>query len=221
MMYIVGIDYSKNAPGIVKLHLDDQLNDTNIDWLGFTQTKKNSNDHVLFHHKKQFNNDYDKCIWIRERIKNFFLDDNEPPKYVAFEGYSYNSTGKVFDIAEGTMCTKLMIYENNIPIRIYDPNSIKKFATGNGNSGKVEMIDYFKKYIGLKPNIDKLPDYKSPTEDIIDSFWCVKLLQLELKLRYGLVQLNDLHLKQIEIFNRVTKSNPENILVQSFLQKEV
>lgn len=225
-MFIVGIDYSVNSPGVVKLYLDENLNVVNLKYLGFSDIQKvvKVDDNILFYHpKNSFKNNFDKCIWMRDNIFNFckesFSNDFLLPDYIAIEGYAMNAQGLVFDIAESTMCTKLSIYEHNIPLRIYDPNSIKKFATSHGNSGKVEMIESFNKFAGMKPDLSKLPEYKSPQEDIIDAFWVVKLLQLELKLRYGLTLLKDLPLHHIEIFNRVTKKNKENLLVQSFIQK--
>jgi len=57
----------------------------------------------------------------------------------------------------------------------------------------------------------------NPKDNIIDAWWIAKLLLTELRLRRGLVMLKDLSEDAIKIFNRVTKSNPTNILATDFL----
>lgn len=223
-MIIAGIDYSKNSPGIVSLFLHDYTLDVvNIDYIGFTTVKKNEKLAKLVHYKKDtWSDDIAKAQGMADCIAGYLADNtfnNCWPQYVAFEGYAYAAKGKVFDIAEATMVTKLRMYDNGCKIRIYDPNTIKKFASGHGNADKVRMGESFNKFDGMKPEIDLLADAKSPKEDIVDAFFAAKLLQLELKLRKGLIAVKDLPMKQIEVFNRVTKAYPENILVRPFIHK--
>ena len=63
--------------------------------------------------------------------------------YVALEGYAYGASGNNFDIGEFVGYIKTMIYLAHIPMRIYDPNSIKKFATGRGVADKLTMYEFF------------------------------------------------------------------------------
>lgn len=215
-MIICGIDYSINSPAVVKANLDNNLDIYKLSYIGFSSVKKTANlDSNIIHYnnKKQFQNNYEKYIWVRDNIFTYIAS----PDYVAMEGYAFATKGLVFNIAEATMCTKLAIYENSIPIRIYDPNSIKLYATGMGNSKKLEMEVAYENFSELKPNWSHLPASKNPKEDLIDAFFTLKLLQLELKLRHGIVQLKDLSLEHIKIFNRVTKANPTNILATDFI----
>lgn len=217
-MYIVGIDYSKNSPGIMMSEIDNNFEIINTKYRGFTSVKKTSklDSNLVFYHKKQFKNDIEKAVWMRNHIIEFIEDAD----YCAIEGYALAAKGKVFDIAESTMCTKLGIYECYKALRIYEPSTIKMFATGNGKSAKVEMGDAYTKLEDLnKPNLSHFKPYVSPSEDLVDAYFCMKLLQMELKLRYGIIQLRDLNVKTIKIFNRVTKANPENILVRDFIIK--
>jgi crossover junction endodeoxyribonuclease RuvC len=55
---------------------------------------------------------------------------------VILEGYSYGSTGKVFNIAENTAILKYNLWDSRIPFLIVPPTTIKKFATGKGNANK-------------------------------------------------------------------------------------
>ena len=222
-MFIIGIDFSKNSPGVMLSELDEDLDIINIQYRGFSSVKKTAkkDEDIIFYHKKQFNDDIEKAIWMKEHILEFIhshIQINDDI-YCAFEGYAFAAHGKVFDIAESTMCTKLGIYDIPIPLRIYDPNSIKKFAI-KGNAGKVEMGDaYIKIEDKTKPDLSHLTPYKSPSEDLVDAYFCMRLLQMEMKLRKGILQLRNLDVKTIEIFNRVTKAYPENILVRPFIIK--
>ncbi|MFW6219538.1 MAG: hypothetical protein ACOC33_01590 [bacterium] len=214
---IAGIDYSKNSPAVVILKLDNDFNIKDFDYIGFSSVKKiaTSNNKILYYKKDQFNNDYDKAIWLRDCI----MDKLSSVDFIAFEGYAFGASGKVFDIAETTAIMKVKLYEEGYPLRIYEPTVIKMFATGKGNAGKVEMNEAYKKIFDPL-ELFQLPELKSPKEDLIDAFYVCKLLQLELKLRYGIIDLKSLPIKQIEIFNRCTKSNPTNILSRDFITKK-
>jgi len=224
-MIICGIDASINSSGITKLFLDDNLDVIKKEFLAFTSVKKNLKKYddgtVHFYHKNQFKEQYiEKHIWMEEKIIDFIKDVD----FVSLEDYAMGaSKGQVFNIAEFTGCVKRKMFDLNIPLRKYDINSIKMFATKKGNSDKSLILSFYNKIEDkdkfLFP-IDILENDKSYANDIIDSYYIAKLLQLELKLRHGLIRLQDLELKQIEIFNRVTKGNPINILARDFIQKK-
>jgi len=217
-MKIAAIDYSKNAPGVVKATLDKFFETTEITYRGFTSVKKINNldcQILLYNKKTSFADDLAKAQWMRDNILEFIKDVD----VCCIEGYAMAGKGKVFDIAEATGCTKMGIYDSYIPLRIYEPTVIKMFATGKGTADKVQMGDAFVKSEG-SPDISHLPPYKTPSEDIVDAYFGMRLLQMEMKLRNGMVLLRDLNPEVIKIFNRVTKAYPENILVRPFLEKE-
>lgn len=219
-MKICGIDYSVTSPGVVKAELDDNFNFIDIKYLGFSSVKKTckTDDNLIFCKKEMFDNDIERYRFIRDNISNFLYSDGHI-EYGAIEGYAYGSSGKVFNIAEGTIFVKKLMYDNNTKFKIYEPNTIKMFSTNDGNAGKVTMHD---KFVSLKDHLlilDHLEEYKNPKEDLIDAYFIMRLLQAELKLRYGFDELRNYSLKQIQAFNKVTKSNPVNILAQDFIEK--
>lgn len=223
VMKIVGLDLSINSSGCVKFELDKNLDIVDMDYRGFTHVKKNSSKNVLFYSKKQFRNYFEQNDWMLENILSFCED----AQYVAVEDYAYGANGKVFHIAEFSGSVKSALYfgfGNNdlgVDLRLYDPCSIKMFACDNGTATKEDMIDKYDKYLHDPLKLNYLPRFKSPKEDIVDAFWIARLLQLELKLRKGLVSLKSLTEKQIQIFNRVTKAHPANILATDFYSKLV
>ena len=60
---------------------------------------------------------------------------------VVIEGYSFGSQGRsVFDIAELGGCMRFLLYRLGIPFVDVPPSTLKKYATGKGNSNKDAMI---------------------------------------------------------------------------------
>jgi hypothetical protein len=218
-MIIVGLDMSINSPGLVKFALDGELNITSKDYLTFSTVKKYGCDNIITFKKDQFKYEYDQYIFIRDKIIDFIKGVD----YVAMEGYSYSSTGQVFNIAEMTSCIKMYMYENNIPFRIYDIASIKISNNCKGNCDKISMeINYEK--LEDKVDLSFLPmvyekKAGNPKDNIVDAFCICKLLLLEIKLRTGRIAMRTLDESSIRIFNRITKSNPVNILDNDFIRK--
>ena len=220
-MIIAGCDLSKNSPGIVKLILDDTTLDIiDVQSLGFTSVKKNEQAGVVFYKKTEFNYSQDQFLMIENCIFNFLKDAT----YIALEDYAYGGSGNITDLAEFCGIFKLKQFLDGKKIRIYDIPSIKIFGTGKGNSDKLSMYQYFLKHQGMKPNISTMPPVTkgsgvSPTSDIVDAFWIASFLQLELKLRRGLIKLMSLEEEKIKLFNRVTKHQPQNVLVTDFIEQ--
>jgi len=224
-MIISSIDASITSSGITKFYLNDKLEITNKKYLGFTTVKKNvkKNDEgeIIYYNlgsktkPSQFKNDIERFMWFEEKIINFVQDSN----YIGLEGYAFAAKGKVFNIGEFTGNLKKTIYLKGIPLRIYDPNTIKMFATNNGNCDKSLMLTYFlKEPEHLRFEFPKDLIEKAPYEDIIDSYWVNRLLLQELRLRKGFDLLHEMkHEKKIEAFNRITKAHPVNILSQDFI----
>lgn len=214
-MKIVGIDNSVNSPGVVWFILDEQMNITKKEFMGFTQVKKNATENIIHYKKKDFEDDISQYIFNRDKIFEAITKDGILPDYVAIEDYAYSANGKVFNIAESTGALKVKLYENYIPIRLYDPSSIKLFFSSYGNADKERMKQCY-------DNLDEGEKlFGVINEDIIDAFFVTFLLYYELKIRKGLINLSLLPEYQIRVFNRVTKNYPENILVRPFIQKKI
>lgn len=213
-MKIVGIDNSVNSPGVVWFILDEQMNITKKEFMGFTQVKKNATENIIHYKKKDFEDDISQYIFNRDKIFEAITKDGILPDYVAIEDYAYSANGKVFNIAESTGALKVKLYESFIPIRLYDPCSIKMFNSGYGNSDKVRMKEC---YDNLDEN-EKLNGLVN--EDIIDAYFITNLLLHELKIRKGISSTKDYPEEKVRVFNRCTKAYPENILVRPFIQKK-
>lgn len=226
-MKIVGIDASINSTGLVSFTLDNNLSVTNVEFMSFTQVKKNSNGQTVLHFKKDdFGNYISQNIFMRDQIEIFCSGAS----YVAFEDYAYAAVGKVFHIAEFTGCVKTCLYESGLSLRFYDPPTIKMYATGKGNADKIRMVDAFDVSMSThKPDLTFLIDvarpksrYDSPRSDIVDAYFITNLLHLELLLKYNgsgmtLNQITDTNVRNI--FERKTKGNPVPLIKRDFLTK--
>jgi Holliday junction resolvasome RuvABC endonuclease subunit len=205
---ICGIDASTNSTGVVKLTLDDNFNVIEKDYLGFVQTEKYKTEKIRFHHKENaFKNLPEKWNFMTSNIISFI----SAADYIAQESYSYGSKGAaIFEIGEISGIIKQKIWDFGIKHRLYEPTTIKMFATDNGKSNKIDM---YSAYMDLKDGFDlsKFPvpvksDGASPTSDIVDAHWIALLLLLELKIRNGIVKVDDLPTKkQQSIFKKPKK----------------
>jgi hypothetical protein len=238
-MIIAGLDISINGTGIVKAYLNDDLDIEKLDYLGFSSKKKIvdlDKDHIKLLRLKDFNNYIDRNEQALYEIYDFLDINNRRTsgniEYVAIEDYSFgsSSSGLSYHIGEFTGQIKRKLYyqpvTTDIPhnqytkIRLYDIVNLKIFATGSGNALKPEIRDYYDKITDNKIIFnDKMPRDDSPTSDIIDAYYLMKMLQTELKLRKGLIQFRDLSENVIRIFNRTTKSEPVNLLDRPFLNR--
>ena len=211
-MYIAGIDPSMNGTGVCIFEIDKEFNIINQDYISFTQTKKLETKNIHHYRNKDFNNQIEKFIFMIDRINDFVSEC----EYIAIENYAMGAIGMVFDIAEFVGSLKMGLYNNNKKIRMYSPKTVKKFNTLDGNADKIKCEDvYIKNGDIFKLNF--LPEYKSPKLDIIDAYYICNLLYNELKVRHGYSNIKDYHLKQIEVFNSVSKKHSNNILTEEFV----
>lgn len=223
-MKIAGADLSISSSGIIVETLDDKTLDVlDVQYYGFTNKKKLEQDHILYYNNKDFNSDYSKYNWMRDKIMEWTNDI----EYVAVEDYAYGKSGalgQIFSLAEFEGNIKLKWIELGKKMRLYSVNSNKKFFSGYGLSDKIGMRDAFDKWLGIKPDLSSLPEVDNgkgvgPTSDIIDAFALCECLRMELKLRAGLTQLHLLPKHQIEVYNVVSREHPQGLLVAPFIAK--
>ena len=186
-MIIVGIDYSLTSPALC-------LFDTAAGDFCFSNTK------CYFLASKKMHECYDDGVISAENYPKCWTTDEARFSSIAYwaeqiiyrslgsrlvdelsvwiEGYSYGSSGKVFHIAENTGILKHRLYMGGIGYESVPPTSVKKFATGKGNSNKDMMYAAF---CEETPETDLMSDLSpkakavnSPVSDIVDAFYICK-----------------------------------------------
>lgn len=181
---ILGADISINGSGFTVMNINDDFTVKDFTLHGFTNTiihrYKSSKLEVL-----PLPNDYSNYPYFYkgQLIYDLIKDKFENIDYVSMEDYSMNSKGLVFAIADFTSCIKNIFYRQRTPIKLLPPNSVKSFATSNGGADKVLIGMNFKSSIFAEmcdPHLFELPEYESPSADMIDSFQMANLLRCEL-----------------------------------------
>jgi Holliday junction resolvasome RuvABC endonuclease subunit len=97
---------------------------------------------------------------------------------VVIEGYSYGSkSSSLFQIAENGGTLKQMIWQAKIPFSVAAPTTIKKFATGKGNSNKAKMWDSFieETNLDLFALLGQIEGKNwNPVSDMVDAYYLAK-----------------------------------------------
>lgn len=96
---------------------------------------------------------------------------------IIIEDYSMGSKGRVFHIAENCGLLKHKIWSGGLSYETIPPTSLKKFATGKGNSDKTAMHAAFKQLTGIDLMAEMTPNAKecsSPVSDVVDAFFLAR-----------------------------------------------
>jgi hypothetical protein len=176
-MIIAGIDYSLTSPSIC-VHEGNQWNPTNCKFYYLSPKKK-----WLVYSDQFFGTEYEKYDSDTHRYDNLsrwsslIITDNKVKKCF-IEGYSFNSVGRVFQIAENTGLLKYKLWKDGVPYQTFAPTEIKKYATGKGNSNKERLYECFidETGIDIRKTLDILnPKIWNPVSDIVDAYYLTKL----------------------------------------------
>ena len=178
---IAGIDYSLTSPCICICEIQNEEFDfKNCRFYFFAQTKhqlKISHTNLYPH---SLITTYTSDAERYNKLSNWVIDVlavNGKPRPVYLEDYAYAATGKVFHIGENTGHLKYIFWQYNVKYQIFAPTSIKKTATGKGNSSKQDMYDSFVEQTGFDFRLDLAPnstEIGNPVSDIVDSYFICK-----------------------------------------------
>ena len=175
-MLIAGIDYSLNGPSIC-VFSGDHFNYDDCTFYFLTDIKKYT--------EKPYGNifgerfiDWNVEMERYESIADWALETVMGCDAVALEGYAYSAQGRVFHIAENTGVLKYKLYQLNMPVTVFTPSEIKKYATGKGNATKDKMYEAFVKdtFVDLHSIISPTTKLGSPTTDIVDAWYIAKYM---------------------------------------------
>jgi len=213
-MIIFSADLALNHSGMI-VFKDSKL----LDYFHLTSPKKDKN---------MSNDVYDMLrLWFMLDSVDFFIS-KYTIDYSIIEDYSFGSkSGSLFQIGGFIEGVKLLLFKKNIPLRLVSPKTGKLFATGNGNADKNQIIEAVKTkwekinfleliFSNRKKKVTKSD--LSKIEDLCDAYSLARLLDTELKLRKGQIRIQDLEEHEIQVFNRVTRKRPENILSIDFIK---
>jgi len=178
-MVIAGIDYSLRGPSICLYNNPDGIFSYKYCSFFYLTENKRQSEIIESNIFGERLSDWDSDEERYETLAQWATDIVMGCSQVALEGYAYGAMGRVFNIAENTGILKFQLYRLGIPVTIFPPTDIKKFATSKGNADKNMMYDAFITETGINlKNIltPKKSDSVSPVSDIVDSYYICKRL---------------------------------------------
>jgi Holliday junction resolvasome RuvABC endonuclease subunit len=169
-----------------------------------------------------------RLSWWRGFLPAFI--ETVHPNYIGLEDYAFAAKGRVYQIGELGGLARLGLWDSGVKFRLYDPDSVKMFVAHDGHADKQMVrtavkgrwgIDFDQYDYTSKPN-KKFPEgtrITQTSEDLCDAYAVARLVWTEILLRDGTLTMKELHEKEIQAFNRVTKAYPTNILGREFIQR--
>ncbi len=248
---VIGLDLSLNGPGFVamdcitgevlatgystatkKYYFEDLDNAHYLQpkW-GEAKTKNRSAEDSDMFNARRRHHTYSA---IADFVREWDTDDT----LVVLEDYAYDSksTGQ-YELAEVSGLLRQYLWEDFIALRLHDPISVKRWATGDAYAKKMHMrkaaVDngfiLQERMYGDKGEKFKHPihmdgkpythDITGPGADINDAYHLATMGRMELLVREGQKEMTELPIIQKNIFFRVTKRHPVCFLERPFIQR--
>lgn len=193
----IGIDWSVNHPAMI-IYTKGRFDVYYVNLLNGVENPvpfpTNFDNAKLYFHpfpyeSKETFEAYDKKrLEFYDTLSNKFISaikekvDENKPVFIAIEGHSQQSTVKGMILKsypwliESQVIFRLKLKKLNLgPLFIFAPTAIKKFFSGNGRSGKMDMAKAWRTFLPeIGPCLGKKPmlEYKAntkPMEDIVDA----------------------------------------------------
>tara|TARA_B100001248_G_scaffold109861_1_gene81942 strand:- start:5498 stop:6079 length:582 start_codon:yes stop_codon:yes gene_type:complete len=180
MARLAGIDYSLTSPSVCTYSgepKDFAFETCDIYFLSSTKKYSEYSFKNIDGQSTIFTYEYpeERYDFISDWAVDIVLTNEIESVYI--EDYSYNSTGKVFHIAENCGLLKWKLWNSEIDYHLVSPAEIKKFASGKGNANKDLMYESFisSTDVDLKQYLEsKSTKIGNPISDIIDSYYICK-----------------------------------------------
>ena len=175
-MVIAGVDYSLTSPAIC-IHDGEEWSYDNCTFYYLVNNEKFLN---------REDEQYVASIYpaYREDVERFHLLSEwsvgnilgHSTDTVALEGYAFGAVGRVFQIAENGGLLKHKLWSEEIPVEVYPPTMIKKFATDKGNATKEMMVEAFEKEasVDIREKCGVVNKQWNPISDIVDAYYIAK-----------------------------------------------
>lgn len=221
-MRFLGFDISLNHGALVVL--DDRSGTFDVDWRYLTTTKKwTDRDRRRSWPLQPLHED--KSVMQVQRLAKIHsylydyiyaaYDYDTTDVYAAVEDYAFSKSNGAHQLGEVGGAVRSELWNADIPFRLHDPPSVKKFATGSGVAKKDEMVAAVKK---LWPALEDLDVDETTREDLADAFTLAQMARVEYLVRSGTLTLARLTDDERHIFLRTTKSNPVNLLDRPWIR---
>ncbi len=228
LKHFIGIDLSATRAGVIIMDIDGKV----IKSFYVTALKKYLTGDATSAYLPPRPTKMDKGIYAAYRrcqmAYHAFLASEvtcSPLSVIALEDYAYGATGRgMFEVVEISGLLRNHLWREDIPLRMIDPMSMQMWAL-KGGCTKLDRIQAAEKAGYKIPETlytqkAKKGDVDGPGTDLADAYWLADMLRVEVLVRLGKVTLAELNQRQRDIFNRVTKAYPVNLLNRPFVWRQ-
>lgn len=226
---ILGIDLALNHMGIVLLEDAEMSNFWYVTSIAGSAAKSKEHGFRLRLPKTKEKQvlSVSRLAWLHSFIGQILY--SVQPDYVGIEDYALRVEHGSHYMGEIGGITRLLCWQQGIKVRLHDPLSVKMFVAHDGTAQKDAVERAVAERWGV--NFSKYnpprakPTTRNPSpkqnrttsEDLADAYSVAKMVWTEVQLRYGRVLLSQLHPKEIQVFNRVTKTYPVSLLDRDWI----
>lgn len=167
----------------------------------------------------------DRLAWVDRWMGGRF---ERKPNFVGVEDYAIRVEQGAHYIGEVGALARMQLWHRGIAFRLHDPISVKMFITHDGTAQKDLVEEKVKERWGedfggyngppVATGRHKGKQNRRTSEDLADAYGIARLVWIEAKLRAGFLTLDKLeHPKEIQVFQRVTKTYPTNLLGREWI----
>ena len=175
-MIYAGIDYSLTSPSLCSFNSEDGdflFENCDFSVLSDKKVPKGIAKNIFIYPHKPWKTSDERYHNIADHFMQ--MDMLKFKDKILIEDYSMGSKGKVFHIAENTEVLQYNLYLAGKEYHKIPPTSLKKWATGKGNSDKEKMYEKFLEIEGIDLKaMFGLKKADSPLSDIVDSYFLAK-----------------------------------------------
>lgn len=159
--------------------------------------------------------------WVSRWLDRVAL--SKRPQFACLEDYALGADQGAHYIGEIGGQARRLLWLRGVRFRLYDPITVKMFVTNDGTAQKDLVEEFVEKRWGVefgdynaKPGKNG-KENRTTSEDLADAFGMAQMAWTEYQLRKGLIRMKSLGEKQIQVFQRVTKVYPINILGREWI----
>lgn len=212
---IMGLDLSLNHAGMCILDQDAKM--VRFDYVTDRKKALSSGRGSLlpkFTSDDRAQNNLDRLrewrSWFKEAMHK------NKPAYVTIEDYAFAAkSNSTYQIGELGGLARMIAADCGAKLRFHEPQAVKMFATCNGAATSAEV------HVGAKARwgVDFSPvSDQQAIEDMGVAYTLARLVWTEVLVRETCAIPPELEEKQRQVFNRVTKANPVNLLGRDFVE---
>lgn len=164
----------------------------------------------------------ERLAWIERWLDKTILVPTQP-QFVGVEDYALRAEQGAHQMGEVGGIARILLWFRGVHFRLHDPISVKMFATHDGTAQKDGVEQAVAERWGWQfdaynqPPPAKGKPNRRTSEDLADAFAIAMLVWIEWQLRNGLTMLSDLATKEIQVFNRTTKTYPTSLLGREWI----